>query len=210
MNFRYENDVAVEVVCPTGTNIALLPCEDRKIVDGQYIACTHPSLKTVFIPAEYCRGCPHRLKPQADKRKPIPEHYFNERPPVSELWKTVKIEGGPITMPAAVGPGTNLKAKFDAVKINHSGCGGCSALLSDMNKWGAEECLTRKPEIMRRLSENKRTAGVNWLDLAKGAGFALAKGMLSALTPQKVLENWVDESIAAAAVEEKNREAINP
>jgi hypothetical protein len=70
------------------------------------------------------------------------------------------------------GPGTEFRKLAASFGLTVP-CGGCKALLTDMDRWGIDECERRMPEILRRMRDNEKH--LKWGAFLKAAGKALAK-----------------------------------
>lgn len=89
------------------------------------------------------------------------------------------------------GPGTELKNLLFEAGIDPTKNCGCTRYAMTMNLWGADECVRRRSEIVRRLTE--KWAKLGWLEK-----YRAAKGMLLAGTFS--VGGLVDEAIRRARI----------
>lgn len=90
------------------------------------------------------------------------------------------------------GPGTNLKKLFEQLDVKSGGCGGCQSLLSQMNREGPKWCRDNLDYLVEKIKENKKVAGINWLDLLAMGGKAWKLGLPLTLKGLivKAIEDW--------------------
>jgi hypothetical protein len=86
------------------------------------------------------------------------------------------------------GPGAELKKLFESFGLTMP-CGGCMALMFQMNTWGVEGCREHKAEIVERVRSNAK--GLGWIDW-------FHSGTRAALAGYRSIEQIVDEAIRRA------------
>lgn len=100
--------------------------------------------------------------------------------------------------PAVVteGPGTELKAILATVGIvGNLGC-SCKAMANRMNRWGAQGCQERLPEIVTKLRINAEKLG--WLEMMKARGLAFSTGLAFQIDWLDPIPSLVEEAIRRA------------
>ena len=83
------------------------------------------------------------------------------------------------------GVGSEVSAILATLGISTGVCGGCNALMEQMNAWGVGGCETNREAILTRLRE--RAATMSWWATRKAETLAVATGLFLDV-------NWLDPS----------------
>lgn len=111
----------------------------------------------------------------------------------SECYRAIRAKFRPEAPPPApdFGPGTELAKIITALGINHAGCGGCQAMIDQMNRWGPDKCIENRQQIIDHLKASARMKSL--LSLVWAAVKAMSLDFF--VNPLDPYRSLVDEAV---------------
>lgn len=173
------------------TQLPILPdCQWRRDLGGQ-LFCLHLNAgdrnTDIAEPIEV-----------ADCQRCIIREHPNKRPRKEPTAASISPRSAPRPAVPQQGPGTELSKIFHGemgIKINS--CGGCAALLAEMNTKGVQWCKDNIDDIAQQIKVNAKAGGFSVVKRLKAGGQVLLKGL--PWTLKGIIEEAIRRAEAADA-----------